>query len=550
MNLSNPTEPITNQSLSRSNYDAIVIGGGHNGLVIAAYLAKAGQHVAVIERRAVLGGATASEEIFPGFRANTGAGDAGLFLDQIVADLNLKNYGLEFIASPMLSLSLQAEGSALALWRDPKRAAAEIARFSERDAQKYADFLDQVDRFANVLDFIRTQPPPSIPDIKYRELWPWLRVVLEAKRLGNQEMMSLLRTLPMPVADFLDEWFETPLLKATMGLRAVTGSFQGPRAAGTTFTFLYHALGTGRGSWFSSRFIRGGMGHLPRVLAKAAQHYGAEIVTGQKVTRIIVERNRAVGIELGSGERINSQVVISNADPRHTYFDLVGPERLEVRFVREVKNIKFRGSTARVNLALSGLPRFQGMELLSSSEDISELLSGHIMICPDLDNLERAYDDAKYGYVSQTPCLEILIPTILDPGLTSANNHLMSIDVRYAPYRLSQGSWDQERDTLKDRVINLLERYAPGIKSLILHQNILTPWDYEHVYGLPEGSIYHSQMSLDQLFFMRPVPGCERYQGPVENLFLCGAGTHPGGGVSGANGFNTAKEVLKGLRST
>jgi phytoene dehydrogenase-like protein len=549
MNQSNPTEPILNQSLSKSNYDAIVIGGGHNGLVAAAYLAKEGQRVAVIERRPVLGGAAATEEIFPGFRANTGAGDAGLFLDQIVMDLNLKNHGLEFVTSPVLSLSLQTEEPPLALWRDQDRAAAEIARFSESDSQKYADFLDQMDRFANVLDFMRIQSPPSVPRIRYRELWPWLRVALKAKRLGNQEMMSLLRILPMPVAEFLDEWFETPLFKAAMGFRAVTGGFQGPRAAGTTFTFLYHGLGAGRGNWFASRFVRGGMGELSRALAKAAQHYGAGIISGQTVTRIIVERNRAVGVALGSGERISSQVVISNADPRHTYFDLVGPEQLEVRFVREIKNIQFRGSTARVNLALSGLPLFKGLDLLGGSVELAERLSGHILICPDLDDLERAYDDAKYGRISQNPCLDILIPTILDPSLAPEDHHIMSIDVRYAPYLLSEGTWDQEKETLKERVIGILERYAPGIKSLILHQSILTPWDYEQVYGLPEGSIYHGQMSLDQLFFMRPVPGCERYQGPVENLFLCGAGTHPGGGVSGAPGLNAAREVIKGLRS-
>ncbi|HZD55780.1 MAG TPA: NAD(P)/FAD-dependent oxidoreductase, partial [Anaerolineales bacterium] len=322
----------------------------------------------------------------------------------------------------------------------------------------------------------------------------------------------------------------------------------GPRASGTTFMFLYSALGPGKRAFRASRFVHGGVGSLIGALANFVRQRNGEICTGQNVSRVVLDGDRATGVILESGEKILARAIVSNTDARHTFFDLVGPHHLDVRFVREVKNIKFRGSTARLNLVLSHLPEFSALAERRDSVDPVALLSGHILVCPDLDYLERAYDDAKYGRISQKPVLDIVIPTILDDSLASNGHHLMSIDVRYTPYRLTGGDWQTQRKILLDRVVKTLTDYAPDLEQLILHQQVLTPRDFEVEYRLPEGSIYHGQMGLDQLLFMRPVPGYGRYRSPVENLYLCGAGTHPGGGVTGAPGYNAAREVLKDLR--
>ena len=537
-------------SNSRSAYDAVIIGGGHNGLVAAAYLAKEGRRVLLLERRPVLGGAAATEEVFSGFRVNTGAGDAGLFLPQIVTDLQLQNYGLEFIESPVVALALQPDGPPLTLWRHPERAAEEIARFSEADARRYPAFLSETTRYARILDSMRTLAPPSLPKYRYGELLSWLPAGINLRRLGKRQMMAFLRMLPMPVTDFLDEWFETPLLKAALGFSGVAGSMQGPRASGTAFMFLYHAQGGREGIFRASRFVRGGSGNLSDAIASAARQHGAEICVGSGVAQILVDGDRAAGVVLEDGRQMAGRVVISGADPRHTFFDLVGPAHLEVGFVREVKNIKFSGSTARVNLALSGLPDFAGLARTIGRDALPALLSGHILLCPHLDVLERAYDDAKYGRFSNRPCLDILIPTILDASLAPPDHHLMSIDVRYAPYHLKEGDWEVQREALGNRVVETLEVYAPNIRKLIMHRQVLTPLDYECQYGLPEGSIFHGQMGLDQLFIMRPVPGYARYRSPIENLYLCGSGAHPGGGVTGAPGYNAARAVLNDAKVT
>jgi phytoene dehydrogenase-like protein len=536
---------------AKTAYDAVIIGAGHNGLVTAAYLARAGKKVLVLERRQNVGGAAATQEIFPGrteaagWQVNTGAVDAGLFLPEIVTDLQLEHYGLQFIESPALVFSPCAEGAGLTLWRDPLKAQAEIARFSQSDAGKYPAFLRQVSQMAAILRSIMTLTPPAIPDYRYAELLPWLRVALQAKRLGDNELMAFLRILPMPVEDYLDEWFESPQLKAVLGMGAVTGSMQGPRASGTAFMFLYQAVNAGQAGWRASRFVRGGVGQLSHALAAAAQQYGAEICTGLGADKILLEDGRAVAVLLEDGQQVKAGIIVSSANPRHTFFELVGAPHLPVRFVREVKNIKFRGSTARLNLALSALPRFEGKGPGAAATGKNAALGGHILICPDLEALERAYDDAKYGRISEQPCLDLVIPTLLDDSLAPAGGHLMSIDIRYAPYHLQAGSWEEQGEILYERVIRVLEAYAPGIGELVLQRQVLTPLNLERQYGLPEGSIYHGQMGLDQLLFMRPVAGYGQYSTPVENLFLCGAGTHPGGGLTGAPGYNAARQILK-----
>ena len=534
-----------NQTPDRDSYDAILIGAGHNGLVAAAYLAKAGFKVLVLERRPLLGGAAASEELIPGFRADSGGYDAGLFLPEIAADLSLDRHGLEFLEGPALVFAPQPGGEALTLWRDLARTQAEIARFSPDDAVKYPAFVRQVGRLAGILDGMRRLTPPTLPDYRVSELLPWLRTALQLRRLGDREMMDFMRVLPMPAAEYLDEWFENPALKGILGSAGVTGSLQGPRSSGTALMLLYQAMGAA-GEPRASRFVRGGMGRLSEALAEAARERGAEICAGVGVSRVLLDGESASGVLLDTGERVLARAVISNANPRHTFFDLVGAQHLEVRFVREVKNVKYRGCTARVTLALSGLPQFIGLD--HGPGNSAEQLSGHVLICPDLDYLERAYDDAKYGRFSQAPYLDATLPTVLDPSLAPPGGHLMQVNVQFAPYHLVEGDWDGQREALGERVITTLERNAPGLRDLIIGCHVQTPLDLERRFGLPEGDIFHGQMGLDQLLVMRPVPGFARYQTPVGRLFLCGAGSHPGGGISGAPGYNAAREVSRFLR--
>ena len=346
--------------------------------------------------------------------------------------------------------------------------------------------------------------------------------------------MDFLRVLPMAVSDYLDEWFESEALKGVLGAPGVAGSSQGPRAAGTALMFLYqHICG-----FQSSRFVTGGMGRLSAALAGSARENGAEIRTAAPVERILLEDGRAVGVALKDGTEIRAATVASSADPRRTFLELVGPQKLDPEFIRKVRNIIYRGTTAKVNLALSGMPEFKGQTEL-------EQLGGHIRICPSLEYLERAYDCAKYGRISAEPYLDIVIPTIHDPSLAPDGQHVMSIAMQYAPYALSDGEWNGQREALGDKIVETLAGYAPNIKDLVLHRQVITPLDWEATYGLTEGSIYQGQMGLDQLLVMRPVAGWSRYHTPIEGLYLCGAGSHPGGGVSGAPGYNAAREILK-----
>ncbi len=530
-------------------YDAIIIGGGHNGLVTAACLGKAGHSVLVLEQRQILGGAAATEETFPGFKMNTGAHNAGLFRSEIIAELNLRNHGLDFVESPVTAFAPQPDGRFLTMWRDPQKIRAEIGRFSEADAEKFPDFVRLVTAITGVLDDVVTSTPPKLTNNSTAELFPWLQVGLNLKRLGKHDMMEFMRVLPMTVVEFMDEWFESEVVQGVLGAAGVTGSLQGPQASGTAFVMLYHYLGAAAGSFKASRFVRGGIGQLSAALADAARGYGVEIRTGAEVAQIIVDDNQAAGVMLADGEQISARAVVSNADPRRTLFGLVGAPRLEPRLMRRVRNIRFKGTTAKINLALSNLPRFTCLEKSKIQNPKSKIyLGGHIIINPNLEYLERAYDDAKYGDFSERPYLDAVIPSVLDSSLAPDGQHVMSITMQYAPYHLRNGTWDEQREALGDKVIDTLAEYAPNLKDIILHRQVITPLDWERDYGLTEGGIFHGQMGLDQLLFMRPIAGYGQYRTPIDDLYLCGAGTHPGGGVTGAPGYNAAREVLKDLK--
>jgi phytoene dehydrogenase-like protein len=527
----------------KRDVDAIIIGAGHNGLVAAATLARAGQSVLVLERRAVLGGAAATEEVWPGYQVDTGAVDAGIFTDEVATALSLADHGLTFLESPVAvfapaGAAPTGAASGLTLWRDATRSATEIGRLNLTDAGRYAAFARQVERLAGVLRAMFLVPPPDLGDLGLIDAAGWGRLALQVKRLGDSDMMALLRLLPSTVSDYLDEWFEDAFLKGVLGAAGVVGSHLGPRGAGTTLMFLYqHANGLHR-----TRRVKGGMGRLSAALAEAAREDGAEILLNTPVAGIRVDDYRATAVSLADGTEVSARVILSNLDANQTLLGLVGPTRLEPRVMRATRNILYRGTTARVNFALSGLPAFVGLR-------DEEQLAGVIRLSPSLDYLEKAYDDAKYGRVSARPQLDVRIPTVLDPGLAPDGRHIMIVTVRYAPYRLAEGDWDALREPLAEQITGQLDAAAPGLTSLIVERQAQTPADYERTMGLTEGSIFHGQMGLDQLLVMRPLPGWGRYRMPVEGLYLCGAGAHPGGGVTGAPGYNAAREALRELRA-
>jgi phytoene dehydrogenase-like protein len=519
-------------------YDAIIIGAGHNGLVTAAYLAKAGKKVLVLERRAHAGGIASTEAIYPGFKISTCAHLAGSFATEIINDLALRRNGLELLPLNPPVFAPLGDRSGLILPSDPAEAAAEIGRLSQKDAVNFSSFCALA---KNLSKFLRVLYGVALPDHrspKNFNLGELIKVGWKFHRLGTKEMYAFLRILPMSIGDLLNEWFETELLKAAIAAAGLFGSFVGPRQQGTSFSFLHHQLGSSNGALRTVGFVRGGMGNLAEALASAARRYGAEIRTDAEVASITTKDGCATGVALRNGDEVGAQLVVSSVGIKTTFLSLLKPSNLDPHFLLQVKNIRSRGTAAKVNFALDGLPKFPGAES-------GKQLGGVIHIGPSLDYLERAADDAKYGRCSKQPFLEITIPSVADPSLAPAGKHVMSVWMQSAPYNLRDATWSTQRDALGNSVVNLIEQYAPGFQSSILHRQILTPQDLEEVYGLRGGHLYHAEIALDQIFFMRPLPGWARYCTPVKNLYLCGSGTHPGGGVTGLPGYYAAKTILK-----
>lgn len=519
-------------------YDIIIIGAGHNGLTTASYLAKEGLKVLVLEKRDVIGGAAATEEVFPGFHFDTGSHDAGLFLEDIVQELGLEDHGLRFIDNKAVVFSPHEDGPPLTLWRDVSASSKEISPFSPTDAEKYPAFVGSLDWQATMLQTILKQMPPEASRTKVGDLLPWLRPGLKLRRQGRSRLMEFMRILPLTVKEYLDEWFENERLKGLLATPGIAGGMPGVQGAGSMFMLLYQQGSEVNGGCRASRYVRGGIGQISLALANAAQSFGAEIQIGVQVSKILLDRDEIAvkGVQLSSGETINSRIVVSNADPKRTFVELIGGAHLEPRFMREITNIRYQGSTAKMNLALSGLPTFDGL-------NHERQLRGHIAISPSLDYLERAWDDSKYGRISKELTIDARIPSLLDPTLAPEGSHILSAVVQYAPYWLKRSSWENERESLGDQIVSTISRFAPDLPDLILQRQVLTPLDFELEYGLTEGQIYQGKMGLDQLLSLRPVPGFARYQTPYGGLYLCGAGTHPGGGVTGAPGRFAAMEI-------
>lgn len=520
------------------SYDAIVVGGGHNGLTHAAYLAKAGKKVLVLERRPVVGGAAVTEEIYPGFKYSVCSYVVSLLRPEVIRELDLARYGLSIIPLDT-TFTPMPDGNYLLRWGDHAETRREIMRHSDVDAEAYEQFGKGMVEMAMAVKPLLAMIPPDPTSFHPREA---LRLVTLGKRvraLRKELLYDLAKLMTMSSGDFLDEWFETEVLKATMSASGIIGTFLGPRSPGTAYVLLHHYMGEIDGSFRSWGFPRGGMGSVSQAIAEAAQHYGAEIRTGAEVARIQVEKERAGGIVLSDGTEIRGKIVVSGADPKRTFLKWVDGRHLDPEFIRQVRSIKMRGSSGKVNLALDALPRF------TSLPGEGPHLCGAISISPTIDYLERAYDDAKYGSYSRRPYLDIIIPSAIDPSMAPPGKHVMSIFVQYAPYHLKEGSWPERREAFGDTVIDTLSEYAPNLKDIILDRQVLTPWDLEQEFGLTEGNIFHGELTLDQIFFLRPVAGWAQYRTPIKNLYVCGAGTHPGGGVMGAAGRLAALEVLK-----
>jgi phytoene dehydrogenase-like protein len=528
-----------------STRDVVIVGGGHNGLVAACYLAKAGFKPLVLERREVVGGAAVTEEIHPGFRCSTLAHAAGPLLPHVARDLQLERHGLATITPDVRLFAPAPDGRAIRLYADVGRTAKELAGLSAADAKSYPEFQKSFARIGRVLAPIMTMAPPSIDKPTAGDLWNLGKVGKNFRKLGKKDAYRMLRWGPMAVADLVAEWFETELLRAAVAARGIYGAFAGPWSAGTSTSLLLQAAVDGHAAGPAS-FVRGGMGALTQALAAAAKASGAEIRTDADVAQIVVKDGRAVSVVLAGGEEIEARAVVSNADPKRTFLRLLDPIDLEPSFVSKVRNYRAKGSAAKVNLALSGLPAFEALE---GAGDAPAALSGRIHIGPEIDYLERAFDAAKYGDFSPSPYLDVTIPSITDDSLAPKGAHVMSVYVQFAPYELKSGDWASRREEFGDTVVSTLAAYAPNVGELIVGRQVLTPVDLEETYGLTGGHPLHGEPSLDQLFTFRPLIGWAQYRTPIEGLYMCGAGTHPGGGVTGGPGANASREIIKDLKS-
>jgi len=516
--------------------DIVIIGGGHNGLVTAFYLAKAGLKPLVLERRSQVGGAAITEEFHPGFRTSLLAHSASLRRD-VVREMQLEKHGLELI-DPEIGLSvLSPEGRALILHRDQAKAAQAIASFSKHDAECYPQFQGSVAKVSRVISHLLTLTPPEIEHPNSGDLLGLIKMGRRARGLGKKKMFSLLRWAPMAVADVASEFFETELLCAAVAAQAVFGTFAGPWSAGTGLLYLLRAAGG------PSAFAKGGAGAITQAMAAAVQSVGGEIRTDTEVIEITVKNNRAQGVVISTGEHIAARAVISNADPKRTFLKLTDPSLLSPTFTKRLQNYRTNGTLAKVNLALAALPAFSGLN------ENMEVLKGRIQIGHEIDYLERAFDESKYGNFSRAPYLEITIPSLLDPSLAPGGQHVMSVYMQYAPYKLTGAGWQDQKPALKDTVIKTLAQYAPELPGKILHAQVITPLDLEQTYGLTGGHIFHGELALDQIFTMRPFLDYARYKTPIDNLYLCGSGTHPGTGLTGGSGINAAREILRDLKS-
>src|SRR6202045_3070815 len=521
------------------HYDVIVIGGGHNGLVNAAYLAKAGKKVLALERRHVLGGAAVTEEIIPGFLFSECSYVVSLLRPEIIRELDLPRHGLEILPLDG-TFTPMPDGNYLWRMNDHAKTQREIRRHSRLDAEAYDEFSKMMTPICRFVKPMLSMIPPDPTTLNPKDLKQLNFMLQRFRELSSDERYTLIQLMTMSSADFLDQWFETDVLKATMSASGIIGTFLGIRSPGTAYVLLHHYMGEIDGAFRSWGFSRGGTGAISNAIADAAREFGADIRTEAPIAKIIVKNNRAQGVVLQNGDEIYGDVISSSVDPRLTFIKFIEENQLPGEFLEDVRRYKFRGSSGKVNIALDALPDFKCLPGPGAH------LRGAISISPSVEYIERAYDDAKYGNFSRRPYIDMVIPSLTDPSIAPPGKHVMSCFVQYAPYKLRPGlNWDDQREAFGNTVVNTIAEYAPNIKDIILHRQIVTPLDLEREFGLSEGNIFQGELSLEQLFFLRPVAGWAQFRSPIKNLYMCGSATHPGGGIMGAPGRLAALEILK-----
>jgi phytoene dehydrogenase-like protein len=523
-----------------AKYDAIIVGGGHNGLVAAAYLARAKRKVLVLERREMVGGCAVTEEVWPGYRVSTGAYLSSLLQERIVRELELERFGYHVDAKDPSFFSVFPDGRHFFMWQDRSKTLTEIAKFSRHDAEIYPAYEDHLERISQVVEGLLLTTPPQFPPRGPLDFVDYLKIAGRLRGLGGKDLVALVKVFTQSASEFLDEWFQSEQVKVTLATDGVIGANGGPRSPGTAYILLHHCMGGvagHRGLW---GFVRGGMGAVSEAIAASARAAGTEVRTNTTVAKVLVRDGRAYAVALENGDEIEGAAIASNLDPKLTFLKLLEEGALDSEFVAGIRRFRIEGTSAKINLALSGLPEFAAYPGAPGPHHRATM-----HICPNIEYVERAWDDAKYGRPSERPLLELTIPTMYDPSLAPAGRHIMGIFLQYAPYTLREGTWDELREPFGDRVVGLLEEYIPNIRSVIEARQVLTPLDLERRFGITGGNIFHGEMSLDQMFVMRPLAGWARYRTPVRGLFLCGSGAHPGGGVMGAPGYNCAREMLK-----
>ena len=524
--------------MTNNKYDAIIIGGGHNGLITAAYLAKAGKKVLVLEKRYLVGGASVTEELYPGFKFTVFSYVVSLLRPDIVRDLQLSRHGLTVL--PLEStLTPLINGDYLYRDGDHYRSLRDIARHSERDAGAYDEYGRNMYFMAKAVKYILSMVPPDPTTLNPKDWLSLLDMARHFLNLGEEQLFLLAKLMTMSAADFLDQWFESDPLKGTMSASGIIGTYLGPRSPGTAYVLLHHYMGEIDGAFRAWGFAKGGTGGIADAIARSAEALGAEIRCNAPVAQVIVKNGRAVGVALENGDEIYADAVASSLDPKLTFLKLVDPNQLPADLVDSIRKFNVRGSSGKVNLALDALPD------LTCMPGPGRHLAGAISISPSIDYIERAFDDAKYGEFSKRPYIDCILPSVIDPGMAPPGKHVMSCFVQYAPYELNGGWTDAKREAFGDAVVDTLSQYMPNLKDIILHRQVLTPVDIENMIGISQGNIFHGELSLSQLFFLRPAAGWAKYRTPIKGYWQCGSGTHPGGGIMGAPGQLAAFEMLK-----
>jgi phytoene dehydrogenase-like protein len=519
-------------------YHVIIVGGGHNGLVTAAYLAAAGRRVLVLESRDLVGGCAVTEEIWPGYKVSTASYLASLMQEKVVRELELEKFGYRVDAKDPAFFSPFPDGRHLMFWQDRAKTLAEIAKFSKKDAEAYPKYEAYLEKFAIVVEKLLLVTPPEFPPSPL-DLPEYLKLLGLMRGLSKSEIVGLVKIFTQSAADLLDEWFESEEVKVTLATDGVIGANGGPRSPGTAYILMHHCMGGVNGHRGLWGFVRGGMGSVSNAIADSARARGAVIRTNAPVAKITTKNGRANGVVLESGEEIRSSIVASNLDPKRTFLKLVEEKELPAEFVDGIRKFRTEGTSLKMNLALRGLPSFTALPGPGPHHGAT------MHICPSVEYVERAWDDAKYGRPSRFPLIEMTIPTMYDKSLAPDGHHIMGIFLQYAPYTLKGTTWEEEREPYSQRILDVIEEYCPNIRDIVVERQTLSPWDLEQRFGIAGGNIFHGEMAIDQMFVMRPLAGSARYRTPLKGLYLCGSGAHPGGGVMGAPGHNCAREILK-----